>query len=319
MVSVTFLEPVFLWLLLAAPIAIVAHLYFLRYAKRRALAFANFAVLRRATGQRFIARNNLLLVLRVLVIILAALAVARTTIWYDGASNENEYVIAIDTSASMAARDFTPTRLDAAKRDAAAFIEALDPDTRVGLVSFSGVSFIEQPLTTDRDALRASLEDLEIEASGTDIPGAVITSANLLATTERGRAIILITDGSNTIETFESRGLQRAVGYARTQRVRISAIGVGTRDAGPIGYLPSYYNVTAAYNIDNLAFLANETGGTRYEAADEASLAAAYAAIRSDVTASTLSYDATGVLMSLAMLVLLAEWILANTRFRSLP
>ena len=319
MVSLTFGRPEFLWLLIAAPIAVIAHLYFLRHAKRRALQFANFAVLRRATGHRYLARNHLLLILRILVIVLATLAVARATVWYDGAADENEYVIAIDTSASMAARDFSPDRLAAAKREALSFIDSLDADTRVGLVSFSGVSFIEEPLTTDRGVVRDALGRIEIEASGTDLPGAIITSVNLLATTERGRAILLITDGSNTIETFESRGLQRAAAYAIAHRVRVSTIGIGIAGAGPIGYLPTYYNVSATYNSDNLQYLANATGGSHHDATDEAGLRAAYGEVLSGRVPSTLAYDATGVLMGLALALLVLEWVLASTRFRSLP
>jgi Ca-activated chloride channel family protein len=319
MVSVTFLEPVYLWLLLAVPLIFVAHLYFLRNAKRRAMQFANFAALKRATGTKYVARNQVLLILRIAIVVLATLGVARTIVWYEGASDANEYIITIDTSASMAARDLAPDRLSVAKRQALAFVDSLDADTRVGVVSFSGVSFIEEPLTDDRSKVRDAISRLEIEASGTDIPGAIITSANLLATTERGRMIILVTDGSNTISTFESDGLRRASGYAQTQRVRITTIGVGTPGSGPIGYLPTFYNVSAAYNADNLAYLANATGGEHWQALDEAQLAAAYAEIRTGATSSTLTYDATGILMACAVLLLLVEWVLGNTRYRSLP
>jgi Ca-activated chloride channel family protein len=318
MIRITFLEPAYLWLLLLVPLVAVAHLYFLRYTKRKAMQFANFAVLRRATGQRFITRNHLLLALRLSIIVLAVLGAARTVAWYDGNANENEYVIALDTSASMAAQDFAPDRLTVAKEQARAFIDTLDPDTRVGLVTFSGVTFIEQTLTTDRAALKDALDKVTIEASGTDIPGAVITSTNLLVTTERGRAIILITDGSNTIETFESRGLQRAAGYAAANRVRINTIAVGS-DTGPIGYLPTFYNLTAAYDTSNLEYLSNYTGGSSYNALNPAELAGAYDQIQSDTLASTLSYDLSGILFGLALILLVMEWVMGSTRFRALP
>ncbi len=319
MVSITFLQPVYLWLLLAVPLIFVAHLYFLRNAKRRAMQFANFAALKRATGTKYVARNQVLLIVRIAIVVLATFGVAQTIIWYDGSADANEYVITIDTSASMAAHDLEPDRLTVAKRHALDFVDSLDADTRVGVVSFSGVAFIEQPLTKDRGDIRDAISRLEIEASGTDIPGAVITSVNLLATTERGRMIILITDGSNTIQTFESDGLRRASGYAQTQRVRITTIGVGQPGSGPIGYLPTFYNVSAAYNDDNLAYLANETGGAHWQAIDEEQLAAAYENIRSGATSSTLTYNATGLFMGLAVLLLLVEWVLGNTRYRSLP
>lgn len=319
MASIAFGNPEYLWFLLALPLLIVTHFFLLRYAKRKAMKFANFSALKRATGERYITKNYTVLALRILIILCAVLAVAQTTVWYEGTINQNEYVIALDTSASMSTEDVPPSRLEAAKRYAAEFAQALPGSTQVGLVSFSGVTFIEQPLTTDRGDFLEGLERMEISASGTDIPGAIITSTNLLLTAERGRAIILISDGSNTIETFQSDSLRRASGYAAANRVKIYTIGVGTELDAPIGYLPTYYNVSSTYNQDNLIFIANATGGRHYPAADEESLALAYADIKAANQTSTLSLDLSGGLMLLTLALILLEWGLISTRFRLLP
>jgi Ca-activated chloride channel family protein len=209
--------------------------------------------------------------------------------------------------------------MDAAKEYAAGFIEALDSHTRVGIVSFSGITFIESTLTTDRGELMDTLERIEVQASGTDIPGAIITSTNVLTASERGRAIILLTDGSNTIETFTSRSVQRATQYAALNHVKIYAIGIGTPDQAPLGYLPTYYNVSAAYNPDNLRAIANATGGKHYEARNGEELQAAYEDIRAADKVSTIKTDLTPGLMLIALLLLMLEWGLINTHFRSIP
>ncbi len=319
MVTLTFSEPQYLWLLAALPLLVITHFFLLRHARRKALRFANFQVLKRATGQRYITKNYTLLLLRMLIIAFAVLAVAQTSLWYEGATNENEYVIALDTSASMSAKDVAPTRLDAAKLYAERFARDLDAHTRVGLVSFSGVTFIEQPLTASREDIASSLRGIDIEASGTDIPGAIITSTNMLDGVERGRAIILITDGSNTIETFTSKSMQRAIAYAKGKRVRIFTIGVGTPDDSPIGYLPTYYNVSATYDEDNLLLIAQSTGGKYYRARDEQALLEAYRDIGSAQTTSLLQVELAPGLMLLALMLILVEWGLLGTRFRLLP
>lgn len=319
MVSITFDNPEYLWFLFAIPFLIVTHFFLLRYTKRRAMKFANFMALKRVTGERLITKNYTILTIRTLIIACAILAVSGTVIFYEGQTNENEYVITIDTSASMTAEDLQPSRLEAAKMYASGFIDNLDDKTRVGIVSFSGITFIEEPLTLDRGNLYETLDRIESVASGTDIPGAIITSVNVLNGAEKGKAVILLTDGSNTIETFNSRSLQRATSYAQINRVKIYTIGVGTDIRTPIGYLPQYYNVSASYNSENLEFIANETGGKFYQATDEAALEAAYDNIRSTDQTSTLRTNLTPGLMLTALCLLLVEWGLLNTRFRMIP
>lgn len=319
MVSITFDNPIYLWFLLAVPFIVIAHFFMLRHTKRKAMKFANFVVLKRLTGERLITKNYTLLLLRVLVIVCAIFAVAQTHIWYEGQSNENDYVITMDTSASMTTRDFEPDRLSAAKLYADKFVDELDFQTQIAVVSFSGLTFIEQPLTKSRSDVKEVLHALETVAAGTDIPGAIITGTNVLHNSERGRAIILITDGSNTIEDFHSSSLQRAITYAKVNRVKVYTIGVGKDIKTPIGYLPMYYNVSSTYNDKNLIFIANETGGKYYSAQDEESMAAAYADIGSNEQLSTLSIDLTGGLMLATLTFLLIEWWLSNTKYRPLP
>lgn len=319
MVTITFEQPQYLWLLLALPLLAITHFFMLRHAKRKALRFANFAAIRRATGERLITKNYWILILRLCILLFIILATAQAVLWHSAKVNQNEYVIAIDTSASMSAQDIPPSRIEAAKSYAIQFADDLRPNTLLGLVSFSGVTFIEQPLSKDRSSFRESLERTEISASGTDIAGAIITSTNLLATAERGRAIILITDGSNTIETFQSDSLTRAATYARVNRVKIYTIGVGVEDSSPIGYLPSFYNVSASYNDDNLISIANATGGKHFRAESAGELSAAYEEIRSGTEESILRRELSAGLVLVALVLILIEWGLMSTRFRAFP
>lgn len=319
MVSITFENPQYLWFLFAVPFLFVTHFFLLRHTRRKAMKFANFVALKRVTGERLITKNYTILLIRILVIVCAILAVAQTAVWHEGETNENDYIITLDTSASMTAEDMLPTRLDAAKEYGQDFIDELDANTKVGLVSFSGVTFIEEPLTLKRNDLSTSLERIDATASGTDIPGAIITSTNMLSATERGRAIILISDGSNTIETFTSRSVQRAVNYAKLYHVKVYTIGVGTPNPTPLGYLPQYYNVSASYNDETLMYIANETGGKYYAASDAQALSDAYADIKAADKVSTIKTDLTVGLMLLCLLLIMIEWGLINTRFRTLP
>jgi len=319
MVQLTFENPANLWFLLALPLLVVLHFFFLRHIKRKALLFANFRVLKRITGRRLITRNNFLLGIRMASIFFAVLAISGTVLWYEGRSNQNDFVIALDTSASMSAEDVVPTRLDAAKEDAKLFIDALDSESRVGVVSFSGIALILLVPTTDKENVKSVIDDVELlKAGGTDIPGAIITSTNLLLDNSKGRTIILITDGSNTIETFLDASMQRAISYANEHHININTIGIGS-ETGPIGYLPQYYNISAVYNEDNLRNISAATGGVYAKADDRDALFEAFQGIAENTTEQTLRRDLAPGLMLIALFLFFTEWILINTRFRSLP
>lgn len=319
MVQITFENPFFLWLIFALPLFWLTHFYWLRHTKRKAMKFANFKVLKRITGHTLITRNYTILALRSVIIFFAILAASQTVIWYEGDVQDNAFVIAIDTSASMRAEDVSPSRIGAAKEYAQLFVESVDENAQFALVSFSGVTFIEETLTSEKNKIQSAIEDITtIDAGGTDIPGALITSTNLLATVEGGRVIILITDGSNTLETFTSDSVQRGVDYVQEHHVVVHAIGLGSQSA-PIGYLPSYYNISAVYDEDNLLRIANATGGSFYAASDREALTKAYESITENSHRAMVNIDLAPGLMLLILMLLFLEWGLISTRFRSIP
>lgn len=319
MIQITFENASSLWFLLTLPALIFAHFYFLRHAKRKALLFANFKTLKRITGKNLITKNYTLLIFRLFALLFLILALSGVTLWYEGNSNKNDFVFAIDTSASMSSRDVQPTRLEAAKDDAKEFIDALGSNTKIGVVSFAGVALIDTPPIDDKSKVKHIIENISLlKSGGTDIPSAIITSTNLLLDKKRGRSIILITDGSNTIETFLDNSLQRAIDYANEYHVHINTLGIGT-SKGPVGYLPKYYNVSAIYNEKNLIKIANSTGGVYDHADNSEELKKALELIVKQRSKQLLRKDLRSQFMLLALLFLFSEWVLINTRFRGLP
>ena len=59
-----------------------------------------------------------------------------------------EVMVALDVSRSMLAQDIKPDRLSRAKMEVADLMARLDGD-EIGLVLFSGASFVQFPLTSD--------------------------------------------------------------------------------------------------------------------------------------------------------------------------
>jgi Ca-activated chloride channel homolog len=315
----TFTHPEYLWYLISIPVLVISHFAFLKYAKRKAIRFANFYALKRVTEQKVITKNYAILIIRACILLLLIIAISGTSLWYKGNTYLNDYVVAIDTSASMSASDFPPSRLDVAKEYTTKFIDAMDAQSTVGLISFSGASFIEQLPTDVKSEVKQSISDIQIaHVGGTNIPDAIVTSTNMLLNSHNGKTIVLITDGSNTESYFTKDPIEQGILYAKKNNVIIYTIGIGT-NSGPIGYLPEYYNISAVADSDNLLRIANETGGKYYAATTNSDVSKAYDDILADYKEAYISIDLGIGLSIIALGLLFLEWFLVNTRFKSLP
>lgn len=319
MINLTFDNPLYLWYLLSIPFLIYTHFYLFRHTKLKAMKFANFEALKRVTGEKLITKNITLIVLRSILLVCIILAVSGTTLWYSGLVNQNDFIIAIDVSASMAAQDIQPTRLEAAKNYAIEIIENLQTVSNIGVVTFSGTTFIDSAPTQDKDTLKKTIEAIEIaETGGTDIAGALITGTNMLLSSQKGKTIIIMTDGSNTVGAFISDSVKNALEYTKRNHVVVHTIGIGS-ESGPIGYLPQYYNVSAVYNEGTLQDIANQTGGEYYNVKTNAELRAAEDKLEEASTKAMIPVKLSYGLMLVVLLLLFIEWGLINTRFRRIP
>jgi Ca-activated chloride channel family protein len=314
---ITFNEPMYLWLLFSIPLFIISHFYFLRNSKSKALRFANVETIRRIYGEKLITKNILHLVLRVATLFCLVIAVAGTNLWYMGQSNNVNYVVALDSSASMTSEDVKPTRFLAAKDNINEFTDSLTSRTKLGLITFSGVTEVLLPLSDSKLDFKLAMSRASISSTGgTDMPGAIITATNLLLNEPKeGKSIIMISDGVNTLGAFVSEPIIEAVDYARQNQVVIYAIGIGSNQ-GPIGFLPEYYNISATYNADTLIYITNQTGGKYFYALTADELAQAFSYLGENSSEQFLNINLSFGALLLAIVLLFIEWGLANTLYR---
>ncbi|MBU1321757.1 MAG: VWA domain-containing protein, partial [Nanoarchaeota archaeon] len=312
-------NPMYLWYLLSIPLLIYTHFYLFKHSKKTAMKFANFAALRRVTGKHLITKNIIVLIIRVVILISLIIAASGGELWYEGKVNQNDFVIAIDTSASMAAQDISPTRLEAAKEAAIEFVGSLGSRSNIGIISFSGTTFVETIPIDNMNSIKKTIENIDVaKTGGTDIAGAIITGTNLLLPYEKGKTIVLITDGSNTVGAFITDSVASSIAYAVSKHVIVHSIGVGS-DAGPIGYLPEYYNISAVFHGDTLEEISNQTGGFYFQANNKGELIQAYRQISEASDIGFIPLNLSYGLILIALLLLFVEWGLLSTRFRKIP
>jgi Ca-activated chloride channel family protein len=162
-----------------------------------------------------------------IAILFAGAALAKPSIVATLPVNDASIVLCIDTSGSMGSADILPTRSQASRAAALAFIDSVAPGTRVGIVAFSSSAVPLGPLTDDRDAARDALSRLPEPNGGTAIGDALAAAAQLLPHGGR-RAIVLMTDGVNNLGSDPLEVAQQ-LGSAG---ITIFTIGIGTNGSG---------------------------------------------------------------------------------------
>lgn len=316
--EITFTKPIYLFLLSAVPLLIVIHFFSLQYAKMRAIRLANFEALKRALsgqkiGRHLISKNLTILMIRCFTIIFLVLSAAGPVLWYSTQSGNQNYVLALDASGSMLADDIKPTRLEAAKQSAILFASKLEEKTEIGVVSFSGMSYVDQRLTKDYLEISTAIEDITIKSThGTAIGDALKTSANLILAKEKPGVIILLTDGRENVASADE--IDKVIEYLNKEHITVNAIGIGTKSGGSIPGL----DVMSSIDESALEQIASKTGGQYFRAEDEFTLRNAYESIVKE-SSSKEPFELGVIFILLAIGSLFNEWGLLSTKFRTVP
>lgn len=331
----TFHNPgLLLLLLLLIPVYLFFHW---RQRKGVAVKFSSTRILERIGPTPSVVFRRILAVLRCLAIALLVVALARPQkgIRETRLSTEGiDIILTLDVSTSMLSEDFKIggkryNRLEVAKRVIRDFIEGRSSD-RIGLVVFAIQAYSQCPLTVDYGVLLQLLDEVHagMIEDGTAIGTAIATSLNRLRESDaKSKVIILLTDGINNAGKIDP---QTAAEMAEALGVKIYTIGVGTK--GPVPYPVKDLRgrvayTTAEFPIDDesLKKVALTTGGEYFRAMDTDSLEKIFKIIdRLEKTPSeAIIYTEYRELFAyfalLGLFFLLAEVILGNTRFRSLP
>ncbi|MBW2984576.1 VWA domain-containing protein [Candidatus Woesearchaeota archaeon] len=313
MIEFTFTDPIFLWLLLSIPFLIITHFYSLQYIKRRAMRFANFEALNRVTGGQALSKNIPLLIIRLFTIFFLISAVAGPSLWYLGQSSDYNYVLALDASGSMLADDFKPDRLEAAKSAANQFVDSIKARVKIGIVSFSGIGYVEQLPTEDKSKIKLAIDNIQIKSvHGTAIGEALKASSNLLVGEEKARVIVLLTDGRENVATREE--LDKIIDFVNYHNIIVHTIGVATEEGGKLPGL----EIVSTVDEEMLTHISDSTGGEYYRATTPEELASAYESI-TKIAKVKVPMRLAMPFMLLAMILLAVEWTLVNTKFRTIP
>ncbi len=327
--NISFANPEFFWLLALLPIALLWYIF-----KRK----EQTATLKISSIQGF-NTSSLLPKLKPILFFFRLLALAAIIVAMARPQTEDistrtkttkgiDIVMAIDVSSSMLARDLKPNRLSALKEVAADFIKKR-PNDRIGIVEYAGEAFTKTPITSDKSIVLSSLKGITYGQlnDGTAIGMGLATSVNRLKESKAiSKIIILLTDGVNNSGFIEP---QTAADLAIEFGIKTYTIGIGTNGnaPSPIAYNPdgSFRYGMRQVEIDEalLQDIAKVTGGKYFRATNNKKLEAIYDEINKleKTEIEEFKYykyeEKYRPWIFIAGILLLLEWLLRNTLFRS--
>jgi Ca-activated chloride channel homolog len=194
-----------------------------------------------------------------------------------------DIILAMDISGSMKAADFSPNRLEVAKKLGSEFVDMRSGD-RIGLVVYAREALIQAPLTLDHELVKEQLESLEFDLlpDGTAI-GMGITYADFLLSnsSSKTKIIVLLTDGRNNAGNIDP---ETAAKSALAAGVKIYAIGIGKRGEVPypvknIMGITQYIQANFEINDETLKRITDQTGGEYFRATSSETLKDIYETI----------------------------------------
>ena len=270
--------------------------------------------------------------LRLLALGLIIIALARpqsSSSWSEDRVEGIDIMLTMDISTSMLAMDFQPNRVEAAKEVAMRFV-ANRPNDNIGLVVFAGESFTACPLTQDHATLINRLRSMTpgIIEDQTAIGSGIATAIGRLKESKaKSKVIILLTDGANNTGNISPK---MAADLAKTFGISIYTIGVGSgAGEAPYPIETPFGTVVRNMPVDldepTMRQIAEISGGAYFRATDNESLSAIYKKIDQleKTKLSTRNYHTTYeeffIFVLVAALLLLIEFVLRSTLFRTNP
>jgi Ca-activated chloride channel homolog len=270
--------------------------------------------------------------------VLLALALARPAATVSLPRVEGTLVLTFDVSASMAADDVAPTRMEVAKTAARTIVERQPPGVVIGVVAFSDAGLAVQTPTSDQATVLAAIQRLA-PSRGTSLGQGILAALGAIAQAESdtpagyysnrsaapsatsapvppgshdGAAIVVFSDGENN----ERPDPMAAAQTAADRGIRILTVGVGTTAGATLDL--DGFRVQSALDEQALRQVSDLTAAT-YQAADALDASTVYEQLARHLVVRDEALELTAVVGAAGLVLLLAAVVLSLARTGRLP
>lgn len=333
----TFIWPLALFSLLLIPVFVIGYLLLQRRRSRMIAKYGSLGMLQNDTGRRVGSGRHVPAVFLLAGLSVLLFAAARPEREVTLPRIQGTVILAFDVSGSMAANDIEPTRMEAAKAAARAFVDQQPPDVQIGIVAFSDSGFSVQPATNDKDAVLAAIGRLKPER-GTALANGILVSLKAIAAAYddgsthyyspltpdptapalpsgqyQSAVIVMLTDGENNEQPDPAVAVKAAV----DRGVRVFTVGLGS----PQGTLLHINGFTVHTQLDEatLQQVAKGTGGEYYNAQSARDLTKIYTNLDPQLILKPEQVELTAIFAGISAVLLLIGGLLSLLWFSHLP
>ncbi len=327
----TFIWPWMLLSLLLVPLLGGGYIWLYTKKRQSLTDLGPLGLVKNRTGERLGVRTHISLLLYLLGISVLLFSLSRPEVVVALPRIEGTVILAFDVSNSMAAEDFTPSRMEAAKTAARNFVENQPSTIQLGVVAFSNGGLVVQPPTDDQTAVLDTIDRLNPQGA-TSLGQGIFSALNAIAGEaieidltgfEEGvpvdigkfqsAVVLLLTDGENTsnLDPLEIAQIAAEAG------VRIFPVGIGSQE-GAILQIEGY-RVSTQLDESMLQDIASLTNGSYFHAEDEESLHEIYENVDLHLTISGENTEVTAIFTFVGLLFFLIGGIFAMIWFGRMP
>jgi len=311
-----FLNPYWFAALLLLPVVWYFTREYVKKKKSLAIKFSNISLIKEAGAGKSKAKE-VLFYLNLLLIALLVTALADPHIPLTQTKEGVNVVMVMDVSGSMAANDYKPTRLEAAKESAKILIDELNIKDNSGIVIFSSGATTSAYLSPYKDKVFEKLSGIR-QTEGQTALGDGLALAVDMATSipNKKKVIILMSDGVNNAGVISP---DEAISYAKTNNIQVYTIGIGSNENVILGYDPFGRPQYAQLDEATLQKIATETNGQYFKSVDSSTLEKIYSELPQKIERELEDSSIKDWVIIAAIGVVLAQLYLRFGRYRILP
>jgi Ca-activated chloride channel homolog len=338
----SFIWPPMLASLLLIPIGLLLYRYIDIRRRGRLATYGGLSVAHATTNRAGRIRSRIPVALLLLGLAVMLFSLSRPQAVVSLPRQEGTVILAFDVSASMAATDLAPSRIEAAKVAAKDFVARQPVGISIGVVAFSDSGVSVQTPTNDRATIVSAIDRLTPQR-GTSVAAGIDASLKAIAVAEAGpysnnyysnrspdpsptatptpmpsgvhapAVIVLLSDGENN----ENPDPATAAKAAADQGVRIYTVGIGSAAGADVSL--NGFQVHTQLDEATLQSIADTTGGHYYNATDAAQLLSIYDTIDTAVVLQPQLTEITSILAGVSVLMLLAGGVTSLIWLGRLP
>ena len=259
-----------LFLLLIIPGLYVLYSKYNSEKKDSIMKFSSLKIVKKSVMGKNFLRKHLPFVLMMGILGLIIVGLANPQIPTLSVENGINLSIVLDGSESMAATDYEPTRLDAAKNAINNLILKMGSQHNVGVVLFESGATTVSYLTPDKEKSVNAISSIEQGLGATAIGDGLALGIDMASSIpDKKGVVILLSDGVHNSGLITP---EEATEYAKVNGVQIHTIGLGSVE--PVFLRDDIYGEPQYAELDeeSLVIIAQQTSGNYYKSLDEQTL-----------------------------------------------